>query len=471
LSEGRRPPPDGDLHSSAGSSTLARIAALGALLVAIALVLIVFLGGDSGHSYRLYFETGGQLVPGNQVQVGGHPIGSVDSIELTDDWQAEVEISVDEALHQGTTAVIRTTSLSGIANRYVSVTPGPDNAPALDDEDVITAQDTTSPVDLDQLFDIFRPKERRALRNVIQGFATSYTGRGEEANETYKYLNPGLSTTQRLLAELTRDQEVFTRFLVDGSRVVNAIAERRNDLSALTSNANQALGAIARENQAFDRTLVALPPTLRQANTTFVNLRAALDDLDPLVETSKVATRDLAPFLRDLRPVARNAVPVFQNLRRIVLRRGQANDLTDTLRELPIVRDQARKDLPRASQALEDSLPVFQFARPYAPDVLGLVSRLGQATAYYDANGHYARAYPIANIFSNTAGALAPQSPAQQYDFYDANPLGRGTFVRCPGGATQPIGGSNPFTDDGNLLSGGQDPNPKCDPADVPPGP
>ena len=119
-------------------------------------------------------------------------------------------ISVDEELHEGTTAVIRTTSLSGIANRYISVTPGPDNAPALDDEDVITAQDTTSPVDLDQLFDTFRPKERRALRNVIQGFATSYAGRGEEANETYKYLNPGLSTTQRLLAELTRDQQVFT---------------------------------------------------------------------------------------------------------------------------------------------------------------------------------------------------------------------------------------------------------------------
>jgi phospholipid/cholesterol/gamma-HCH transport system substrate-binding protein len=472
LSEGRRPPPDGDLYGSAGSSTPTRIATLGALLVAIALVLIVFLGGDSGYSYRLYFETGGQLVPGNQVQVGGHPIGTVDEIELTDDWQAEVSISVDEELHEGTTAVIRTTSLSGIANRYIAVTPGPDDGPPLADGDVLIAQDTTAPVDLDQLFDTFRPKERRALRNVIQGFATSYTGRGEEANETYKYLNPGLSTTQRLLAELTRDQQVFTRFLVDGSRVVNAIAERRNDLSALTSNANQALGAIARENDALDRTLVALPPALRQANTTFVNLRAALDDLDPLVETSKPATSELAPFLRDLRPVARNAVPVFQNLRRTVLRKGNANDLTDTLRELPTVRGRAREDLPRASEALEDSLPIFQFARPYAPDVLGLVSRLGQATAYYDANGHYARAYPVANIFSNTAGALTPQSPAQQYDFYnDPDQLGRGTFVRCPGGATQPIGGSNPFTDNGNLLSGGQDPNPKCDPADVPPGP
>jgi phospholipid/cholesterol/gamma-HCH transport system substrate-binding protein len=456
---------------TAGSSTPARIAALGALAVAVVLVLVLFLGGGNGYSYRLLFETGGQLVPGNSVAVGGHTIGSVDEIKLTDDWQADVTISVDDPLHEGSTAVIRATSLSGIANRYISVTPGPENAPALEDGEVITAERTTSPVDIDQLFDTFKPRTRRGLRNVIQGFAASYTGAGEAANETYKFLPPALQNTQRLLAELTRDQQVFRDFLTDGSRAVNAIAQRRDDLSALTSNANEALGAIARENEAFDRTLVALPPALRQANTTFVNLRAALDDLDPLVETSKTATRDLAPFLRELRPVVNKGVPVFRNLRKTVNRKGKANDLADALGDLPTLRDRGRTDLPRASEAVEDSLPVFQFARPYAPDVLGLVSRLGQATSYYDANGHYARASVLANIFSYNAGLLTPQNPSQQYDFYDANPLGRGSFVRCPGGATQAIAGSNPFTDDGNLLSGGQSPNPKCDVNDVPPGP
>jgi phospholipid/cholesterol/gamma-HCH transport system substrate-binding protein len=456
---------------SAGSTTATRVIALGALLAAIVLVLVLFLGNGSSHKYRMLFETGGQLVPGNQVLVGGHPIGSIEDIELTDDWQADVTVSVDQELHEGTTAVIRTTSLSGIANRYIAVTPGPDNTPELPDGEVITAEDTTSPVDLDQLFDVFRPKERQALRNVIQGFSTTYTGAAKEANETYKYLNPGLSSAQRLFAELTRDQQAFSDFLVDGSRAVNAIAERRDDLSALTQNANEALGAIARENESLDRVLVALPPTLRQANTTFVNLRAALDDLDPLVETSKTATRDLAPFLRDLRPVARESIPVFRNLRDVVLRKGKANDLADTLGDLPKLRDRARVDLPRASQGIEDSLPVFQFARPYAPDVLGLVSRFGQAAANYDQNGHYARASVLSNIFSYAGGGLTPNDPSEQYDFYDADPLGRGNFVRCPGGATQPIAGSNPFLDDGNLISGGQAPNPKCDPADVPPGP
>jgi phospholipid/cholesterol/gamma-HCH transport system substrate-binding protein len=58
---------------------------------------------------------------------------------------------------------------------------------------------------------------------------------------------------------------------------------------------------------ALERTLDLLPDTLRKANTTFVNLRSTLDDLDRLVAASKPATRELAPFLRELRPVVREA--------------------------------------------------------------------------------------------------------------------------------------------------------------------
>ena len=104
---------------------IARVASGGALLVGLVLVLVVLFGGSSGHTYHLLFQNGGQLVGGNQVLVAGQPIGSVDNVSLTENAQADVTISVDEPLHEGTTAIIRATSLSGIANRYVSITPGP----------------------------------------------------------------------------------------------------------------------------------------------------------------------------------------------------------------------------------------------------------------------------------------------------------------------------------------------------------
>jgi phospholipid/cholesterol/gamma-HCH transport system substrate-binding protein len=454
---------------------------VGALLVGFVLVLVVLFGGSGGHKYRLLFENGGQLVNGNQVLVAGQPIGKVDDVTLNDSAQAEVTISVDNPLRQGTTAIIRATSLSGIANRYVSITPGPNNAPDLADGATLAGDKTTSPVDLDQLFNTFRPRTRRALQNVIQGSATLYAGHTEGARRTYKYFAPSLEATRRLFAELTSDSQAFSQFLVEGSKTLHTIAGRRNDLSALTANANQALGAIASQNNALDRSLVALPPTLRQANTTFVNLRTALDDLTPLVNESKPATKDLAPFLRKLRPVAVNAVPVVNDLQHAVHRKGKGNDLTNALQELPGVQAKASKAIPLAIKGLDDSQPFVQFARPYMPDVMGFLSKFAEVTAPYDTSGHYARVSTAeANFFHYckpadpnpvctspyAAGDLAPIPPSQQF-----NDLAFGNFTRCPGGATQPIAGSNPFTDDNSLLSGGQAPNPKCDPSDVPPGP
>src|SRR6478735_9485204 len=98
-------------------SRLPRIVAILALVVGFALAAVALLGGDSGHQYKLLFQTGGQLVPDNEVLVAGQRVGKVDSIDLTDDGQAAVEITTDDPLRAGTTAEVRATSLSGIANR------------------------------------------------------------------------------------------------------------------------------------------------------------------------------------------------------------------------------------------------------------------------------------------------------------------------------------------------------------------
>ena len=118
-----------------------------------------------------------------------------------------------------------------------------------------------------------------------------------------KYFGPSLNRTNAFVGELNADERLFERFVVNSGKLSTAVAERGDDLSSAISNASTAFGAIARQNVAFSQTLRRLPPVFRQSNTTFVNLRAALDDLDPLVETAKPATKNLAPFLAELRPV------------------------------------------------------------------------------------------------------------------------------------------------------------------------
>jgi ABC-type transporter Mla subunit MlaD len=69
--EGRTREP---LRSERGSS-LARILATGALIAAIVLVALAMFGDAGSYRVKAVFDNAGQLVPGNQVRVGGQPVG------------------------------------------------------------------------------------------------------------------------------------------------------------------------------------------------------------------------------------------------------------------------------------------------------------------------------------------------------------------------------------------------------------
>ena len=105
-------------------SVAGRVAAIGAVTVAIVVVAILLFAGGGGYTVKARFENAGQLVKGNNVEIGGTPAGTVDDIRITDRGQAEVEMSIDDTykpLPVGTQAVIRQASQSGIANRYVEL--------------------------------------------------------------------------------------------------------------------------------------------------------------------------------------------------------------------------------------------------------------------------------------------------------------------------------------------------------------
>jgi phospholipid/cholesterol/gamma-HCH transport system substrate-binding protein len=445
-------------------SPLARWLAGVAVFAAIVLVGVLLFAGGGSYTVTAIFPNAGQLVAGNDVDIGGRPVGSVEDISLTDNGHAKIKIRLDEQapLHRGTTAVIRATSLSGIANRYISIQAGPNSGPKIPDGGVIAADSTTSPVDLDQLFNTLDPATRKGLQQIIQGSAVQYNGRTRQANSALHYLNPALSTASRLTRELVVDQAAFRGFVTDTSRTVGALAQRRNDLSALVSNTNATMGAIGDENVALARSLGLLPGTLRRANSTFVNLRAALDDLDRLVNVSKPATRRLAPFLAALRPLVADARPTIHDLRLLVRKVGRDNDLTDLTRKMPRLHSLTSTVFPRSITALQKAQPVVEFARPYAPDLVGWFTKFGEGAANYDANGHYARIQPIFNAFSlaNVGGntVLTPTDPANRLAGLDIN-----NSQRCPGGAMQPTpDGSAPWK---------PTPTFSCDPTTTPPGP
>ncbi len=425
------------------------------------LVATLIFSGGSGYKYTLKFENVSLLVPGNLVMVGGHPVGSVDSIKLSDDNLAEMEVELDEEAREGSTFIVRKSSLSSVHSHYISMTPGPDNAPALAEGAVLGEESTTAAVEIDQLFDTFDAKTRRGWSNLIRGVSSIYAGEAAEgANKTFKYSGASFSSTQRLMAELSDQDAKLDEFVENTGGLMTTLAEVSPTLTEMVSNANTALGSIASENESLSLALQELPPTLRQGNTTFVNLRAALDDVEPLlVANGRAADAGLANFLRDdVTPVLRKLKPVASNLATVARRPGPSNDANELLEALIPLQSTARPAVNALVRALNASQEEVSETRAYAPDIFNSFAKLGAATANYDGNGHYTRVRPTATGLSELNGTtIEPQTAPTTYGGLE---LISG-LNRCPGGSTQPIAGSNPFLDDGNLTG-------KCDPSQVP---
>jgi phospholipid/cholesterol/gamma-HCH transport system substrate-binding protein len=473
------------------SSPVGRVAAVLALVGAIAVVLLLVLGGGSTYTVTAQFENASQLVTGNNVNVAGAPVGSVKEISLSDDGQALVKMEISDSaytpLPAGTHATIRSQSLSGIANRYVDLDlPTENTSQRISSGGTISQADTTSEVDLDELFNTLDKPTVSHLQEVIRGFARAYQGVGAKANRGFYYLNPFLSTSRRVFGELNSDQANLSGLVVDGASLMDTLDQKSPEISSLVANLNGMLGTIGSEQASLASAVGQLPGFMRQFNTTAVNLRAALDDVQPLVNASRPVARKLQPFAKRLRGFARDAVPTVKGLNGIINSPGDANDLIeltrlqDPLAQIgvgPIDRNGASRPgaLPASADSLRDSLTQLSTLRAYSPELTGWFDDFGHS-GFPDAFGGIGRISTTLNAFSVGApSAGVPCNdvveilniPSGSSACQILNPselthaLGIKDLRRCPGSNERGL------SNDQLTLGGTVD----CDPSEQPVGP
>lgn len=430
---------------------ITRVAAAGALVGAIALVVLILFGGGSSYTLQANFVDASGLVTGNQVLIGPANVGSVSSIGLTANGQAEVTMTLDSdaaPVPQGTVARIYENSLSGIADHYVVLDPG--TGPPIPDGGTIGEGQTYSEVSLDQVFDTLDAPTRQGLRGFIQGEAASIEGRALEANQTLQYLAPALASTSAVTAELTRDEPAFDGLLVQGAQALQALASKTQELTDLVANTNATTGAIASQSQALQQALSLLPGALNHSTRTFAGLRSTLDALDPLVVASIPNSRRLAEFASALKTLSDASIPTLNELNALISNPSGSGDLLSLLNETPSLERVGAAAFPRLIAAMNQSQSQVDYLREYAPDVVAALGDLGQSGAYYDANGHYTRTQPIFSAFAvNGANQLEPL-PAFENRYTGLQVV----HGRCPGGALQPTpDGSAPWQVPGCLTS------------------
>jgi phospholipid/cholesterol/gamma-HCH transport system substrate-binding protein len=412
------------------------LAAAGALVLALIVLAIVLLTGGSSYKVRLLFTNASGLVTGNQVMIGPANVGTVESIGLTSHGEAAIVVDLDSdasPLHQGTVARIEENGLAGIADHYITLEPASSSHPTIRSGGTISTTDTASEVSLDQVFDALDPLTRAGLRNVIRGEATAIDGRSSQASKALEYLAPGLYSTSQVTRELSRSEPAFDALLVRGAQTMQALASRTEQLTALVASTNQTTGAIASQSTALSNTLGLLPGTLTRSSTTFAGLRATLSSLNPVVTAAKPAAVPLGRFSVGLRKLEQVSIPTVASIDSLISTKSSSGNLIGLLQETPGLTKLAGTTIPEVVAALERSAPQLAYLLAYTPDVVAALTNVGQASANYDANGHYTRTQPWFGAFGLTANSQLISQPAS--DRYNGLQVVHG---RCPGGAIQP---------------------------------
>ena len=444
------------------SSLIGRIAAVAAVCVAVVAVAVILLSNGTTYQVHAIFQNASQIVSGDQVEVAGTPIGTVSGLALTRNGEANLTLNITnhnyDPLRQGTQATIRELSLSGIASRYVDLNLGAVGNPAIKSNGTIPTTDTTSEVDLDEIFDTLNGPTLKGLQDVFQGSASQYKGSGKIAQAALQYLNPAVAASSMLFNQLNRnDGSNFTKFVVKTSKLVSDLATRSSDLTGLVSHLSTTTNALAAQRTNLASSLQQLPGFMRLANTTFVNLRSALDQLKPLVDDSKPVAPKLEKLLVQLRPLARNAVPTVDDLSNIISRPGPYNDLIELVKlGVPLsaatvqninadgkVRPGA---FPESVTALNDSTPELATARPYAVDLTGWFEGYTHPGTQ-DANGGSSRIAPVVGVGSIENGALNILPSF-------SNPALRSVLAFGGVGSALGLGGSSGSSSGGVLTTG-----------------
>ena len=442
--------------------SFARTLAVAALVVAVAAVVLIIASSSSTYVLHARFSDAGQLVSGDLVTVGGHDVGSVGPITLTGNGLADVQLDIKNSaiipLRRDTTATIGQLSLTGVANRFVALSPGMGGG-AIASGGVLPETQTRGIVDLDTLLDSFTPSVRASVDRLLSSGAYLFAPpTAAQLNSAAPYLNPAASQSAQLGNQVVADRAQLSQLVSSTAQVAAALAARSGDLGGAVTNTAATLREIASERAALEDILARAPATLAQGTRVLAHARGTLLALDPALTHLAPVAQGLARLLPGLLRAETEAVPTLKAMRALVPGAERA------LEEFPIVEKVATPAVQSLTRALTLLNPDLSLLRPYMPDVVaGFFNGVGGATAgSYDANGHYLHsivavqpggtsATGLLNLLTQHAGALGPYSGERTH-----------LLSPCPGGGNPPAAdASNPWTNP-DVAPGVTQP---CDPA------
>ena len=330
---------------------------------AIAIVVIViatYLGFTKSIPFRPHYEiqaaftTSSGIRPAAPVRIAGVEVGRVSKIVPMEKGGGASLVTMrilkkGRPIHEDAQAKIRPRIfLEG--NFFVDLSPGTPQAPELSDGDTIPLQQTSVPVQFDQLLQALPAQSRKDLRGALAELFRTYSdGGGSAFNESLEF-QPDAYRFSSIVNEafLGREPHDLSNWIRDMGTVSSALDRNPEQLKSFITDFNTFANSLAREQGSLQATVRELPRTLRTASPTFDALNRAFPDVRRLARTALPGVRSTRPTLAALQPF----VTQLRGLVSAPELRGLSTDL--------------RAATPPLAQVSRDTIPLLGQLRPLA---------------------------------------------------------------------------------------------------------
>lgn len=371
------------------------------------------------------------IVPTNEVRVGGTRIGIVDSLSPKRYPNGRVTALLKLKLNQDvepipkdTLVQVRARSLLGL--KYVQLTPGTSKEIVPNDGHLGLANARLQPVEIDELLNTFDEPTRDATVVTVTEFGNLLGGRGSVIGallDDARPLSQHLVPVAKVLAD---DQGGLVPFLTSLTRFTSELAAAGDSTGGLFRGLDRTLGALARADGALDRTLQTAPDALNSTAASLKHTRSLIaphiaiaQDLQPAFQAAADGAKDLAAAstagiagLKDTPRFSHDFTLVLDQLdqtaKNAVVNRGLDGITQFSLSSQPLV-----EDLSRAQRICGYGSLLFRniASATFDGDKLGTWLRVVPVLGAYDTNTEagYATAQPSGTPLP--AGAYAEIAP------------------------------------------------------------
>jgi phospholipid/cholesterol/gamma-HCH transport system substrate-binding protein len=380
--------------------------------VLVVLAIGIYLGFTKEVPFRHHytieavFPSANNIRVDSPVRVAGVNVGKVTRIAHVEGGRqaAVVTMRIDKKglpLHRDARMKIRPRIfLEG--NFFVDVSPGSPSSPALHDGDRIPINQTSAPVQLDQVLSVLQAPTRRDLQGLLRELSSGLSGEGARGyNRSIPYWEPAYRDSS-VVADALRgtEQHDLSRLIDRAGATAQAIDRNREQLKSLVTDFDTTAAAFAARDTDLSAAVGELPRTLRAGMQALAALNRSFPAVRRLVRAARPAVRSSGPTLDAALPFARQARGLVSrpelrglssDLRPLVPPLTQLNERSAPLYDEVSQASSCQNEvvLPWSRETIEDKTfpargPVYQEATKPLPGLAG-ESRSG------DANGQWFR--------------------------------------------------------------------------------